>query len=121
MNSVAVPSSVQIQTSQQRLATDTNRTGNWTLVSSKMECSDLIFISGEAAVRRVNVRWLYVNGSTSNGPLPPVSDSAELKPQALQVTDSAGALLVSGAEARGTADRDNVVRISNSEAALRSA
>jgi hypothetical protein len=113
MTSLAVKGSVEVHTSSEKLPADTNGTGKWVLADSQIECSELITVSGEPAVLRVRASWQYVGGSTPSGPLPPVRDAADLKPQGSLVSDRDRSVLLSGSEAKGTVDRNNQIRISD--------
>jgi hypothetical protein len=116
---VAVDGDTQVETSTKKQDADANKTGRWTLVSSSVTRGSKVSVGGKLVELGATASWSYVDGSSGNSPIPPISDSATLRANPTRLKDSGSDLLVDGDEAHGTVDGDNKIVVAVSQTKLR--
>ncbi|HEX7837650.1 MAG TPA: hypothetical protein VF469_09320 [Kofleriaceae bacterium] len=118
---VAVDGDTQVKTSSKTHDTDTNKSGQWTLVTSSVTRGNKVSVNAKLVEIGATASWSYIGGSTGSPSVtvPPISDSATLKANPTLLKDQGRDILVNGDQASGSVDSDNKIVVTTSQNKLR--
>lgn len=117
---VAVDGDTQVETSTAHVPADSNQTGAWQLVTFTVVKGQKLSVNGKLVELSAQAAWTYVGGTTGapSVPVPPMPDSASLRPGSTKLTDGGHSILVDGDEATGAVDSGNKIAVSASQQKL---
>ncbi|MEZ4453514.1 MAG: hypothetical protein R3B09_28900 [Nannocystaceae bacterium] len=117
---VAVEGDTQIETSKRKLPADTNQSGSWQLVTSRVITGQKISVGGKKVEIAAVAAWIYSGGSSGSPPvtLPPIPDTADLQGSTQVLQDLGQGILCDGDEACGKVESGNKITVSASQSII---